>query len=192
MTSKTTTPRPATTEAAMISREDLGIILTAVALAPDHMRKDSERIITDAIRRIDTAATEAAMIDPVRVAQTEARIRADEEAGTIAVMEPYDAVMTQIDYLAAVAEYAARGEDEELQQGLDGLRLLVERLASSLAAAAPPSGQVCVDREHVSAMRNELIRVDAQGGDLRVPVRQCVTWLLDVLSADADDGTEEE
>jgi len=175
MTSKTTTPRPATTEAAMISREDLGIILTAVALAPDHMRKDSERIITDAIRRIDTAATEAAMIDPVRVAQTEARIRADEEAGTIAVMEPYDAVMTQIDYLAAVAEYEARGEDEELQQGLDGLRLLVERLAFRLLAAAAPSGQVCVDRALVADAADYIVPRGVQGHRIRNGLRAALT-----------------
>lgn len=70
-------------------------------------------------------------IERRRVAQTEARIRADEESGHIAVMGPYEAVLTQIDYLSAVAEYAARGEDEELQQGLDDLRLLVERLTAA-------------------------------------------------------------
>jgi len=121
------------------------------------------------------AATEAATIDPERVAQTEARIRADEEAGIVAVMEPYDAVMTQIDYLAAVAEYAARGEDEELQQGLDGLRLLVERLAFRLLAAAAPSGQVCVDRALVADAADYIVPRGVQGHRIRNGLRAALT-----------------
>ena len=68
-------------------------------------------------------------IDRNRVAQTEARIKADEAAGDIAVMEPYEAVVTQIRYLEAVAEYLPQSaEVRELRHGLADLFLLVERL----------------------------------------------------------------
>lgn len=68
-------------------------------------------------------------IDLNRVEQTEARIKADEAAGDIAVMEPYEAVVTQINYLQAVAEYLPLGDErDELRGGLHDLYLLVERL----------------------------------------------------------------
>jgi hypothetical protein len=80
-------------------------------------------------------------INRTRVAQTEARIPANEVAGHIAVMEPYAAVVTQIDYLEAVIESLSGHNVAETRDGITGLRLLVERLAArtmttELAASA--------------------------------------------------------
>jgi hypothetical protein len=69
-------------------------------------------------------------INRTRVAQTEARIPANEVAGHIAVMEPYAAVVTQIDYLEAVIESLSGHNVAEARDGITGLRLLVERLAA--------------------------------------------------------------